>query len=114
MSYQGYNFLNYTLNEITFTLWKHWGQTWPQKGSIGTKLHSGSTMTRKSVNLTRNMTQSWVNLTPLFVKSLQKANQILPGSLFDPELSMDPFLSHADPGVLRVYRAYTVKTKALK
>ena len=40
---------------------------WPGKGSIGAKLHSGSPMTRKSVNLTRNMTQSWVNLTPLFV-----------------------------------------------
>ena len=48
----------------------HWGQTpfrgsaWHGKGSIGAKLHSGSMMTRKSVNLTRNMTQSWVNLTP--------------------------------------------------
>ena len=31
----------------------------------------GSTMTPKSVNLTRNMTQSWVNLTPLFVKSAE-------------------------------------------
>ena len=40
-----------------------------RKGFIGAKLHSGSTMTRKSVNLTRNVTQSWVNLTPLFVKS---------------------------------------------
>ena len=37
----------------------HWG--------FGAKLHSGSTMTQKSVNLKRIMTQSWVNLTPLFV-----------------------------------------------
>ena len=54
----------------TYTL-KHPGQTWSGKGSIGAKLHSGSTMTRKSVSLTRNMTQSWVNLTPLFVKSAE-------------------------------------------
>ena len=47
------------------------GSTWPGNGSIVAKLHSGSTMTRKSVNLTRNMTQSWVTLTPLFVKSDQ-------------------------------------------
>ena len=40
-----------------------------RKGSIGAKLHSGSTMTRKSVNLTRNVTRSWVNLTSLLVKS---------------------------------------------
>ena len=45
------------------------GSAWPGKGSIGAKLHSGSTMTRKSVILTRNMTQLWVTLTPLFVKS---------------------------------------------
>ena len=36
----------------------HWGQTpfWVK-------------MTQKSVNLTRNMAQSWVNLTLLFVKA---------------------------------------------
>ena len=31
----------------------------------------GSNVTRKSVNVTRNMTQSWVNLTSLFVKSAE-------------------------------------------
>ena len=38
---------------------------WPGKGSIGTNLRAGLTMTRKSVNFWRNMTQSFVNLTPL-------------------------------------------------
>ena len=42
-----------------------------RKGSIGAKFNSGSTMTRKSINLTRNMTQSWVILTPLYVKSAE-------------------------------------------
>ena len=40
---------------------------WPGKRSVGARLHSGSTMTRKSVNLTRNLTQSWVNLTALVI-----------------------------------------------
>ena len=40
----------------------HWGAQTPLPGP---------TMTRKSVNLTRNVTQSWVNLTPLFVKSTE-------------------------------------------
>ena len=43
----------------------------PEKRSIGAKLYSESTMTRKSVNLTRNMTESWVNLTTLYVKSAE-------------------------------------------
>ena len=30
-----------------------------------------ATVTRKLVNLTRNMTQRWFNQTPLFVKSAQ-------------------------------------------
>ena len=56
------------------SLWKLYiqknknGSNLTRKGSTGAKLHSGSTMTRKSVNLTWNMTQSWVTLTPLFVK----------------------------------------------
>ena len=45
-----YTGLGYTLNTP--------GSAWPGKGSIGAKLLSGSTITRKSVNLTRNMTQS--------------------------------------------------------
>ena len=50
---------------------KYPGQRDSEKGSIGAKLHSGSAMTWKSLNLTRKMTQSWVNLTPLFVKSAE-------------------------------------------
>ena len=40
---------------VQYTVYvKHRGQTWPGKGPlIGVKLHSGSTMTRKSVNLTQ-------------------------------------------------------------
>ena len=53
-------FHNYTL--------KTPGSNLTRKRSIGAKLHSESTPIRKSVNLTRNMTQSWVNLTQLFVK----------------------------------------------
>ena len=41
--------------------------TW--KWSIGVKLNSGSMRTQKSVNLPRNMTQTWASLTQLFVKS---------------------------------------------
>ena len=37
------------------------------KGPLGPNSIPGQHVTRKSVNLTRNMTQSWVNLTPLFV-----------------------------------------------
>ena len=50
-----------------------------RKGTIGVKLHSGSTTTRKSVNLTQSMTQSWVNVTPLFIKSAESWRN--PGSL---------------------------------
>ena len=65
------------------------GQRDPEKGpAVGAKLR----LTRKSVNLTRNMTQSWVDMTPL--SGLQKAN---------PELStmtiMGHFPGHADPGL---------------
>ena len=42
-----------------------------RKGSIGAKLLSGSMIPGKSVNLTQNMTERWVNLTPLFVKSAE-------------------------------------------
>ena len=71
------------------------GSAWPGKGSIGAKLHCGSTMTRKSVNLTRNMTQSWVILTPLLVNLTDFR------VIFDPEWSlapMDPFPGHGWPG----------------
>ena len=43
-----------------------------RKGSIGAILNSGSTMTQSLVNLLWNMAQSWVNLTPLFVKSAER------------------------------------------
>ena len=49
------------------------------------------------------MTQSWVNLTPLFVKSDQ-ADQI--SGHFWPGIkqmtTMDPFPGHVEPGVFRV------------
>ena len=71
-----------------------------RKGSIGAKLHSGSTMTRKSVNLTRNVTQSWVNLTPLFVKSAEiwpvSGSSLTRNGVLAP---LDPFPGHADRGV---------------
>ena len=78
---------------------KHPGQPWPGKGSIGAKLHSGSTMTRKSVKLTNNgvrLTQLWV----IFRVKLTDFRVIV-----DPEWSlapMDSFPGHADPGVFRV------------
>ena len=52
----------YTLNPRVSVTRKrvHWGQTLFRVNDD-----------RKSVNLTRNMTQSWVNLTPLFVKSAE-------------------------------------------
>ena len=68
---------------IFYTL-KTPGSARPGKGSIGAKLHSGSTMTRKSVNLTWNMTQIWVNLTSLFV-NLTDFRVIV-----DPEWSLAP------------------------
>ena len=71
------------------------GSAWPGKGSVGVKLHSGSTMTRKSVNLTRNMTQNWVSLAPLFVNLTDFRVTV------DPEWSLaptDPFPGHGWPG----------------
>ena len=67
------------------------------ESEIGAKLHSGSTMTLKSVNLTRN-------LTPLFVKSADgrpipcRSSLTRIGSL----APTDPFPGHADPGVFRM------------
>ena len=78
-------------------------QTWPGIG-IGVRLNSGSNIIRKSVNLPRDMTQSWVNLTPFFVKSAE--SWPISGSWLTRNgvwsHAMDSFPSHADPGVLRV------------
>ena len=70
------------------------GSAWP-----GKRVHRGQTpfrvKTRKSVNLTRDVTQSWVILTPLFV-NLTDFRVIV-----DPEWSlapMDPFPGHGWPG----------------
>ena len=61
-------------------------------------------MTQKSVILTRNVTQSWVNLTPHYWSSLLKADRFLghrwPGVKFSP---IGPFPDHANPGVFKVY-----------
>ena len=64
----------------------------PPPGGVGAKLHSGSTMTRKSVKLTNIGVIFHVKLTDFRV-------------IVDSEWSlvaMDPFPGHADPGVLRV------------
>ena len=45
-------------------------------------------MTRKSVNLTRNVTQSWVNLTTLFCQVCRKLTNFR--VIFDPEWSLAP------------------------
>ena len=71
----------------------HWGHT-----------QSGSTMSRKFVNLPRNMTQNWVNLTPLFGKSAKSWSKLWVN--FDAELSMspvDPFPGHTDLGFFFVF-----------
>ena len=92
-----------TLLKIYYTL-KTPGSAWPGKGSIiGANLHSGSTMTRKSVNLTRNMTQSWVNLTPIICQVCRKLTKFR--VTFDPERSMtpmNPFPAHDDQGIVLV------------
>ena len=86
-----------------YTLKTPAGSNLIRKGSLGAKLHSGSTMTRKSVNLTRNMTQRWVTLTPFYVrsaKSWQNSGSLLTRNWVIPPT--DPFPGNADPGVFRV------------
>ena len=81
------------------------GSKLTRKGSIGNKHHSGITMTRKWVNLTRNMTQSWVNRT--LVKSAESWSNS--GSLLTQKWVYDPnglFSGSVDPGVLRVLYQY--------
>ena len=87
--------------KIIYTL-KTPGSAWPGKG-----VHRGHTpfrlndMTRKSVNSTLNVTQSWVNLTPLFVKSAKSwpnSGSLLTRNWVWPQ--MDPFPGHSNPGVL--------------
>ena len=78
---------------------KNTRSAWPGKGSIGTKHHSGSTMTGKSVKLTNN----GVRLTQLLVKFRVKLTdfRVIVGTEWSLAL-MDPFPGHADPGVFRV------------
>ena len=80
--------LNSEYNKITKT---KSGSAWSRKESIRAKVHYGSTMTRKTVNLTRNLTQSWVKLPPLFVKSTES---------WPMTDQWNPFPGHADPRVL--------------
>ena len=75
-----------------------------RKGSVGAKLHSGSTETRKLVKLTNNgvrLTQFWV----IFRVKLTDFRVIV-----DPEWSLaptDPFPGHVDPDVVfRVKYSY--------
>ena len=72
----------------------------PEKSPFGAKLHSGSTMTRKSLKLTNNR----VRLTQIWVIFRVKLTDFRVND--DPEWSltpMDPFPGHADPGVFRVW-----------
>ena len=63
--------------------------------TYGAKLHSGSTITRKSVKLTNN----GVRLAQTYFAGLISGSSLPEWSL----APMDPFPGHADPGVLRVY-----------
>ena len=61
-------------------------------------------MTRKSVNLTRNMTPELGQSDPFICQVCRKLTTFR--VTVDPERSMtpmDPFPGHADPGVFRVY-----------
>ena len=118
-------YLNYTTAVYMYIKWgrsfEHWadfipklhhtdylkktpGSNLTRKGSIGAKLHSGSTMTRKSVSLTWNMTQCWVNRSdPIICQVCGKLTNFR--VILDPEWSlapMDPFRVKFDPGIFRV------------
>ena len=87
-----------------YTLKTPAGSNLIRKGSLGAKLHSGSTMTRKSVNLTRNMTQSWGHSDPILCQVCKELTKFR--VTFDPELSYYPQRTLSRVTLTRVFLEY--------